>query len=308
MSLLLVAPNRDLESLKSAITAIDDNIEVEIWPRVANKERVTFAVTWDHPKNVLGDYPNLKAVSSLGAGVNHLLNDEALDNSISLCRLITPSLKNEMADYVLHAVLAYQHHTVQYAEQKNKLEWNKHRTVAKKDAVVGILGLGEMGKSVAIKLVENGYQVNGWSTSKKDISGVQSYTENELDTFLANTNILVCLLPLTSSTNGILNLDVLKKLKQPSYLINVGRGQHLEEEDLIYALDSNILSGAWLDVFKEEPLPKNHQFWNRPKIMITPHIAAVTDAEQAAERLIENYKRALSGMPLVDEVDTIKGY
>lgn len=308
MSLLLIAPNRDMSSLYEELKELDPNLDVEIWPKIKDKNRVTFAVAWNHPKKVLNNYPNLRAVSSLGAGVNHLLNDEDLSSKINLARLITPSLKNEMAEYVLQAVLAYRHHTSRYTDQKKEAFWDKHTLVPKKDSVVGIMGLGEMGLSTAKLLLKNGYKVNGWSRSKKDISGLKSFSENELDDFLNQTNILICLLPLTDKTKGILDLELFKKLKKPAYLINVGRGQHLVEEDLIYGIDTGALSGAWLDVFEEEPLPKNHLFWNRSKIMITPHVAAVTDSKEAANQILENYKRSLSGMELINPVEREKGY
>lgn len=141
---------------------------------------------------------------------------------------------------------------------------------------------------------------------KKEIEGVECFSD--LDDFLSKTNILVCLLPLTKETDGILDLDLFKKLKKPAYLINVARGSHLIEEDLIYGLDTGVLEGATLDVFEEEPLPANHLFWNRPKIMITPHIASITDPKEAAKVIVENYKRSLSGMELLYEVDREKGY
>lgn len=308
MSLLLIAPNRDLNQLSEELQNIDPNLEVDIWPKVKNKDRVTFAVAWNHPKNVLGNYSNLKAVSSLGAGVNHLLNDESLSEEINFARLITPSLKSEMAEYVLQAVLAYRQHTTRYTDQKREAFWDKYKLIPKEDSAVGILGLGEMGLSIADLLILNGYKVNGWSRSKKDVEGITSFSENELGDFLNSSNILICALPLTDNTHGILDLELFKKLKKPGYLINVGRGQHLIEEDLIYAIDTGFLAGAWLDVFEEEPLPSNHLFWNRPKIMITPHIAAVTDPKEAAEQIIENYKRSLSGMEMVNSVDRKKGY
>lgn len=308
MSLLLIAPNRDVSLLVEKLVELDPNIEVEVWPKVQDKERVTFAVAWNHPKKVLNNYPNLRAVSSLGAGVNHLLNDEDLSSKISLARLITPSLKSEMAEYAFQAVLAYRHHTSKYTDQKKEAFWDKHTLIPKKDSVVGIVGLGEMGLSTAKILLKNGYEVNGWSRSKKDILGLKSFSEHELDDFLSQTNILICLLPLTAQTEGILNLDLFKKLKKPAYLINVGRGKHLVEEDLIYGIDTGVLSGAWLDVFEEEPLPENHLFWNRPKIMITPHVAAVTDSKEAAKQILENYKRSLSGMELINPVVREKGY
>lgn len=308
MSLMLIAPNRDVSSLKKELLELDPNLDVEVWPKVDNKDRVTFAVAWDHPKKVLGNYPNLRAVSSLGAGVNHLLSDDDLTNEIHLARLITPSLKNEMAEYVLQAVLAYRHHTSRYTDQKKEAYWGKHSLIPKEDSVVGIMGLGEMGLATAKLLINNGYKVNAWSQSKKENVDVQSFSKNKLDSFLAETNILICLLPLTIETNGILDLELFKKLKKPSYLINVGRGQHLVEEDLIYGIDTRVLSGAWLDVFEEEPLPSNHLFWNRPKIMITPHVAAVTNSKEAAKQIIENYKRSLSGMELLNSVSRKKGY
>lgn len=309
MSLLLIAPNRDMKPLQKALLEEDPNLDVELWPKIKNRDRVTFAVSWKHPKNGLGDYPNLKAISSLGAGVNHLLDDDNIPKSVTLCRIITTTLQSGMADYVLNAIANYRLHTYHYFEQKKKGNWEVHQSISKSDCKVGIMGLGEMGISTANLLVENGYQVNGWSNSKKDIHGVSSFARmDELDDFLADTNILVCLLPLTDETEGILNLDVFKKLKNPSYLINVGRGGHLVEEDLIYALDTEALDGACLDVFEKEPLPETHSFWNRQNIMITPHVASITPAKEAASIIVENYKRALSGMDLINEVSREKGY
>jgi glyoxylate/hydroxypyruvate reductase A len=308
MSLLLIAKNRDFSSLEKALLEIDPNLDVEIWPRVDKKERLTFAVCWNHPEKVLGNYPNLRAVSSLGAGVNHLLDDESLAADIPICRLITDSLQEQMGEYVLNAIVNYRLHIYEYFEHKKKGIWEQKSSVPKKYAPVGIMGLGEMGINVATLLVQHGYTVSGWSRSIKDIDGVKSYTKDQLNEFLSETKILVNLLPLTDETNGILDLDLFKKLKQPGYLINVGRGDHLVEEDLIYAFDMGYLEGACLDVFEEEPLPKNHSFWNRKQIMITPHIAAITPASQAAEVLVENYKRAMSGMDLLYEVDRMRGY
>ncbi|MEX2476795.1 MAG: glyoxylate/hydroxypyruvate reductase A [Gracilimonas sp.] len=309
MSLLLVAKKRDFTSLKEALLEKDPNLDVEIWPRVENKERVQFAVCWNHPNEVLGNYPNLKAVSSLGAGVNHLLEDESLSSDIPICRLITGSLQEQMAEYVLNAITNYRLHIDQYREQKKKGIWEQKSSIPKKYSAVGIMGLGEMGTNVSTLLSKHGYPVFGWSRSKKNIDGVTSFAgKDQLENFLSETNILVNLLPLTDETESILDLDLFKKLKKPAYLINVGRGNHLVEEDLIYAFDMDLLKGACLDVFEEEPLPQNHSFWNRKQIMITPHIAAITPAKEAAEVLVENYKRAMSGMNLMYEVDREKGY
>ncbi|MDZ7808144.1 MAG: glyoxylate/hydroxypyruvate reductase A [Gracilimonas sp.] len=309
MSLLLIAKNRDFTSLKDAILDLDPNVDVEVWPRVDKKERVNFAVCWNHPERVLGNYPNLRAVSSLGAGVNHLLNDESLDDEIPIARLITESLQTQMADYVLNAITNYRLHINRYFEQKKTGIWKQYSNILKASTPIGVMGLGEMGSSVATLLVEQGYNVHGWSRSKKDIEGVTSFAgADELEAFLGKTKVLINLLPLTDETEGILDLDLFKKMIKPGYLINVGRGSHLVEEDLIYAFDMDYLEGACLDVFEEEPLPSNHTFWNRKQIMVTPHIAAITPATEAAKVIVENYKRAMSGMELMFEVDREKGY
>ncbi|MEQ9309994.1 MAG: glyoxylate/hydroxypyruvate reductase A [Balneolaceae bacterium] len=308
MSLLLIAKNRDMNALKEALLEEDPNLDVEVWPRVENKDRVTFAVSWNPPEKVLGNYPNLNVVTSLGAGVDHLFKDKTIANSVKLARVMIPSLKSQMSEYVVNAIQNYRFHISRYMDQKKEGFWSPHDPVPKQDCDVGILGLGEIGTAVAASLIANGYSVAGWAKSKKQIHAIQSFSESDLDEFLSITNILVCLLPLTQETSGILELDLFKKLKQPSYLINVARGEHLVEEDLIYALDTGTLTGACLDVFEEEPLPKNHLFWNRPKIMITPHVASITDPKEAAKQIVENYKRSLSGMELLNGVDKEKGY
>lgn len=293
---------------REALLEIDDNLDIEVWPRVENKDRVTFAVSWKHPEKVLDGYPNLKAVTSLGAGVDHLLKDEGIPESVKLARVMIPSLKSQMAEYVLNAIQNYRFHTARYVDQKKEAYWSKHNPVPKEDCTVGILGLGEIGSAVAGFLLVNGYKVNGWSRSAKNIEGVQCFGESELNQFLSQINILVCLLPLTKETSGMLELGMFKKLKSPAFLINVARGAHLVEEDLIYALDTGVLNGACLDVFEEEPLPSNHLFWNRPNIMITPHIASITDPKEAAGQIVENYKRSLSGMELLNEVNRMREY
>lgn len=308
MSLLFIVRYASHDEWKEIFKRKDPDLDIEFWPNVKDNKAVTFAVCWNHPKNLLDSYPNLQAVSSLGAGVNHLIDDEWLAPDIPIVRVITPSLKKQMADYILNAVLNYRNNTLKYAFQKKDAKWDRHKPVPKADCTVGIMGLGELGQEAARLLVKNGYKVNGWSRTAKDIEGVTSYTEHELDAFLAATNIPVCLLPLTGKTEGILDLELFKKLKKPSYVINAGRGSHLVEEDLIYALDTGQLSGACLDVFENEPLPPAHVFWNRPNITVTPHIAAQTDPDEGAELILENYKRALSGMKLLNEVDRKQEY
>jgi glyoxylate/hydroxypyruvate reductase A len=309
MSLLLIAPDRNMKSWEKALKAVDPNLDIDIWPDVPDKKRVQFAVCWNQPKHVLDQYPNLKAVTSLGAGVDHLLSDEALPGSVAICRVVSPSLIQQMKEYVLGAVISIQRNFVRYIRQKDQGKWQVHEHPLAENLHIGVMGLGELGLPVAQQLEQLGYPVSGWSRSTKEIANVDTYTgDKNLEAFLDSTQILICLLPLTPKTEGILELDLFKQLKRPAWIINVARGEHLVDEDLIYALDSSILQGAWLDTFSEEPLPDKHPFWNRSNIIITPHIASITQPSEVAEQVVDNYKRALSGMDLNFAVDREKGY
>ena len=309
MSLVLLAPDRDMQSWEKALLDVDPNLEIEIWPDVKEKAKVHFVVAWNHPKHVLDSYPNLQAVSSLGAGADHLLNDEYLPEEIPICRVVSPSLVRQMKEYVLCAVLNYQRNTNLYALQKQEGVWESHPSKSPEDFTVGIMGLGELGLPTATHLASLGYQVHGWSKSAKDIEAVATYFgQDEFEKFLSESRVLVCMLPLTEETEGILNLEAFKMMNKPGYLINVARGEHLVDEDLVYALDKEWLEGATLDVFAEEPLPNRHSFWNRDKIMITPHVSSVTPPGEAARQIVDNYKRALSGMALEHQVDRERGY
>lgn len=308
MSLLLLAPNRDMTDWKEALLAEDPNLEVEIWPEVASKERVQFIVSWNQPRRTLNQFPNLNVVCSLGAGVDHILRDEHLPEGVKVCRLVPLRLVRQMQEYVLMAVLNYQRNMVTYFRQRTDREWTEHPNKPAEEIPVGIMGLGKLGRPVAEMLAQNGYTVNGWSYSNKEIEGVETFSKDELKDFLEASRVLVCLLPLTAETESILELDLFRKLQRPAYVINVGRGEHLVDEDLIYAMDTGWIEGACLDVFPEEPLPDRHPFWNRQDIMITPHAASFTPPKEVAGQVVENYKRALSGMELINEVDRGKGY
>lgn len=309
MSLLLLAPERDMQPWKEALLEVDSKIDIDIWPEVSNKKNIQFIVAWNHPSHVLDSYPNLKTVSSLGAGVDHILRDESLPEKVEVCRVVCPSLKQQMQEYVLMSVLNYQRNTKQYFKQQQKGKWQGYENRSPDDFSIGIMGLGKLGEPTATLLAKLGYNVNGWSNSQKTIDGVTTYAgNNKLSTFLNETNVLVCMLPLTSQTKEILNLETFKQLKEKAYLINVARGEHLVEEDLIYALDKGLLEGAALDVFLEEPLPEKHPFWNRENITITPHVSSLTQPKEAAEQIVENYKRTLSGMELSNQVNKEQGY
>lgn len=288
--------------------SLDEDLDIEIWPSIENKNRVNFAVAWDHPQNLFREIPNLQVISSLGAGVDHLINDPTIPDKVRITRVVIPSLNRQMFDYVETAVLNIIRNTFFYFRNQKAAKWERRENSERSDFTVGVMGLGEIGMFVAEKLTEHGWNVCGWSKSEKNVNFAKTYGEKDLDAFLSATNILVCLLPLTSETEDILELGLFKKLKSPSHLVNAARGEHLVEEDLLYALDMDILESAALDVFRNEPLPESHPLWSRDKVFITPHVASLTVAEEAAEILVDNYKRLLSGMDLLYNVDRIKKY
>lgn len=308
MSILLISKTRNMEPYRDALLDFDGNLDVEIWPDVKSVDRITFAVAWKQPKNQFSQYPNLRVVSSLGAGADHLLKDSSIPKEVTLTRVVAPTLTEQMCDYTVMAVFAMLKKLHEYSRQQVWADWKPRVQHHKKDLMVGVMGLGEIGEAVARRLAANGCNVSGWSQSKKSIPSVVTYSGDQLDPFLAATNVLVCLLPLTTETKDILNLSLFKKLNNPGFLINVARGGHLVEEDLIYALDVGLLNHATLDVFEKEPLPESHPFWSRENITITPHIASVTQPGEVAEIILANYKQMLSDLPLNHQVDRNRGY
>lgn len=309
MSLLFITPNREVKQWKDAILKEDDDIDIEVWPAVKEPERVQFAVVWQHPPHSLEEFPHLKAVSSSGAGVDHILDDETLPEDIKICRIVDDNLTNQMKEYTVASALNYQLNTLEYHDQNLAGIWKPQSKKRREEITAGVMGLGQIGLPVAQHLANSGYEVRGWAKSEKEVMKINTFAGREaLDDFLEKVNFLICLLPLTPSTEGILDLTLFKKLNHPAFLLNVGRGGHLVEEDLIYALDKGWLEGAQLDVFREEPLPEKHTFWNRENIIITPHVAAETHPASVASQIVENYKRTLSGQPLQHEVNRKQNY
>ncbi len=308
MSLLLVAPELNLQSWKEALLDVDSNLEIEIWPEVKDRERVQLAVIWRDPPPVFGRFPNLKAVISPGAGADHILNEESIPGEIPIGRSKSPSLVEFMKEYLLNAVTNNRRNIYRYFQQKQHGKWKVLSDKSKSEIAIGIMGLGAIGKPVAEMFSEAGYKTSGWSRSKREIKGVETYPLAGFNSFLNETNVLICLLPMTSQTKGILNLQLFKQLQKPAYLINAGRGKQLIEEDLLYAIDKGWLTGATLDVFAEEPLPESHPFWNRDSIIITPHVSSLSVPGEIAPQIVESYKRILSGLPLQNKVNRKHGY
>jgi glyoxylate/hydroxypyruvate reductase A len=274
---------------------------------------VDYALAWLPPVGVLAGFPNLKAVFSLGAGVDHILSEPKLPD-VPLVRVVDPNLTMRMSEYVcLHVLMHHRQQRHLDVAQKAGV-WSDRPQWAASAMRVGVMGMGELGRDAAEKLVHLGFQVNGWSNSHKQVDGVTSFAgQVELDAFLAKTDILVCLLPHTPATEGILNRDLFRKLAGDGPLgapviINAGRGKLQVEADIIASLDAGELGAATLDVFETEPLPADSPLWTHPKVTVTPHNAADSEPEALCKYILNQIKTFGSGGELQNVVNKTAGY
>ena len=309
MAFLIIAPDIKVTSWVKHLSLLDPGIDIRIWPDTGDPDEIEFALSWHHPPGEFNKYKNLKCIASLGAGVDHILADPDLPAELPITRVVEHSMAQSMSEYVVLGVLNHCRQFDAYRTDQSNKKWKPRIPLLAADMRIGIMGLGQLGTDVANKLRSLGFPVSGWSQTSKNIEGVDCLAgADALDDFLSQARILICMLPLTPETRGILNHSTFDKLPVGAYVINVARGQHLIEKDLLAALDSGRLSGACLDVFAVEPLPQTHPFWRHPKIIVTPHISSITFAKAVAPQIIENYKWAQAGKPLLNVVDPKKGY
>ncbi len=307
MALLILMPDKDASSLVKTLIRTAPDLDIRVWPDVKNKADIDYAIVWDHPAGELAQYPNLKVVASYGAGVDHIFKDKNLPSNITITRLTDDSLRQQMAEYVAGVILNRRIRLTEYREYQAASIWSPRGQRTENN--VCILGLGNIGQKVAQYLANLNFNVSGWSQSPKNIDNVTAFHgERALHAAIEGAGYIVCLLPLTPNTENILDLNLFSKAKKGAYLINVGRGQHLNEEHLLEAIYQGQISGACLDVFRTEPLPDDHPFWKHPKISITPHCASMTDIKRAAEQLYINYQNMKNGRPLANRVNPSKGY
>jgi glyoxylate/hydroxypyruvate reductase len=267
-----------------------------------------YAVVWAPPQAFFDSQPSLKAAFNIGAGVNAILALPRVP-TIPLVRLEDAGMAAQMADYVAHAVLRHFREFDAFEATAKAGEWKKRRPLKRADFPIGVLGLGALGSNVAKVMTAFDFPVLGWSNSRKHIDGVRTFHgAGQLDAFLAQTRVLVCLLPLTPETDSLINAATLNKLLPNAYLINVARGAHVVEEDLLAAIESGHVAGATLDVFRTEPLPPEHAFWKSPKITITPHISAVTLREKSVAQIAGKMLAMQRGEMISGVVNTNRGY
>jgi glyoxylate/hydroxypyruvate reductase A len=308
MALLLIRQDGKTPQWLNAFKFQDTKIECYNFNEPHPKEKITMALVWKQPHGLLGQYENLKCVASMGAGVDFIFEDPSFHNGLLMTRVVDPLLITDMEEFVMAQIYAHMKGLYQYQIQQSKSHWQQNPYLRKKDITVGIMGMGVLGSATAKALVTQGFNVFGWSNSKKQIKGITTYEKEDLDLFLQQTNVLVCLLPLTPETNGILDLSLFSKLPKSAFIIHVARGPHLVREDLIQSIDQGHLSGAAIDVFPIEPLEENDPLWVHPNIYITPHCASISSPESVVAQIIVNYNRLMSNQPLLNQVDTAKGY
>jgi len=309
MAILIYKGNRDISAWIEALKAVDETLDIRIYPKVGDPGEIDFVLTWPYPHGLWHAFPQIKAISSIGAGVSHIVDDPTLDPKIPILKLTDSRLNQSMWEYLL-ATISYQAMQLPlYGYQQAQKQWKELPPRGFDGVTVGIFGLGNIGKFVAEKLALLGFVIKGFANSPKEIAGVEVYTPEETtDEVMESLDIAVSILPLTPSTVGFFDAAFFASLKQGAGFINVGRGPQVDEGALIEALDNGGLSHAWLDVFVEEPLREDHPFWTHPKVSMTPHIASITDPKSVAAQIVENYHRATKGMPLENVVSREAGY
>lgn len=309
MALLFKSESDRVEWWKEELGRRLPDLELRFWPKVGDARDIEFALVWNMPPGVLKIFPNLRAIFSLGAGIDHLFADPELPKSVPICRVIDRNLTQRMTEYVVLHVLRHHRRQPEYDALQRAGEWRELYTPTAAERAVGIMGLGELGSDAARKLAAIGFKMAGWSRAPKSVAGVESFHgPRGLVPFLRRTEILVCLLPLTRETQGILCRRLFEALPKGAAIINAARGGHLVEEDLLAALEAGQIAYATLDVFQEEPLPPAHPFWRHPRVTVTPHIASITDPRTVADLVAENVRRHRAGEALLHVVDPELGY
>ncbi|MDW3652610.1 MAG: glyoxylate/hydroxypyruvate reductase A [Bacteroidia bacterium] len=309
MSILLICNHKDPAPWAEALQKQLPSERIEIYPEIEDASSVEFILSWKAEAGIFDQFPNLRAVQSLGASVSHILDHQDLAPQIQIARIVDERLSQDMWEYVLAVVMAHLKRLDRYQELEKEKKWHPLPYKSIRDIHISFLGLGKIGAFVADKFSHLGFKVSGWSRTKKELEGIKTFEgEKGLIQMLERSDILVNLLPHTAETQALINEAFLERLPKGAYLINAGRGETLVEEDLLKVLDKGLLSAAYLDVFQQEPLAIDHPFWQHPKIRISPHIASITNIESASQQIVQNYRRLKSGEALLHSVSPQNGY
>ncbi|CRG50645.1 glyoxylate/hydroxypyruvate reductase GhrA [Yersinia wautersii] len=313
MNIIYYHPFLDAKQWLSGVQSRLPGAAIRQWRR-GDTQPADYALVWQPPHEMLANRAELKGIFVLGAGVDAILDQErrypgTLPAGVPLVRLEDTGMSLQMQEYAVSCVLRYFRRMDEYQLQQQQKQWQSLEPHQRDHFTVSILGAGVLGKSVAHKLVEFGFHVRCWSRTPKQIDGVASFAgDDQLPAFLQGTQLLINLLPNTPETAGILNQSLFSQLNANAYVINIARGAHLQERDLLAAMNAGNVAAATLDVFAEEPLPSMHPFWTHPRITITPHIAAITLPDIAMDQVVANIHAIEAGREPVGRVDVVRGY
>jgi glyoxylate/hydroxypyruvate reductase A len=285
------------------------DIDFRVYPQCGRLEEIEVVLAWKPPHGLLATFPRLALICSLGMGVDHLLDDPQLPPLVPITRLIDANMVAQMSEYAIYAVLHFHRRFDLYERFQRERRWEElplPHTAARR---VGVMGIGVVGSDCACKLAQLGFQVLGWSRTRKQLPGIEClHGVDRLPELLSRTEILLLALPATDATAGIVNATTFGTMPRGSYLINIARGSLVVEKDLLQALDSGQLAGAFLDVAQREPPAADDPLWGHPQVRLTPHIAGLTNPETAIVPIAENILRLRAGQPLRDLVDRARGY
>ena len=299
MSILLASTDfwEDMEVWSNGLQEAMPEMDVRVYPNEGDVNDIEYAVVWKHPRGILKNYPNLKAILSLGAGVDHIISDSELPKGLPIVRLVDKKLTHEMCLHALHWALHFHSDQYLYRIQQQSRDWIQQSSVQSEDRTIGIMGLGNIGKAIGDSLVNLDFNVIGWGARPKhSLEKIEYFCGHEqLADFLNQTDILINVLPLTQNTKNILTKTELSFLPKGSFIINIGRGGIINENDLLCILDTGHIAAAALDVFAEEPLPENNSLWGHPSVYVTPHIAGQSNPDSAAKTIAENIRLISSG-------------
>jgi len=301
----------DMAFIAPAFQALCPGVDLRLLPDLGALHEIEAAACWQPPPGVLASLPNLRLLQSVAAGIDHLTSDPRLPQQVPLCRIVDPEMASGMAAYVTWAVVQHQRHMGRYLQQAAQALWKVQPVQPTNQHTVGIAGLGTLGQACATALQALGYTVRGWRRSAGGSvpAGVALFHgDGQRADFLAGCDTLVNLLPLTEHTRGVLNAALFSQLPHGAHLVNVGRGDHLVEADLLAALASGQLAAATLDTFAQEPLPAGHPFWRHPQITTTPHIATRTHPRVIAHQTLANLAAVRAGRAAEVAVDRARGY
>ncbi len=309
MKVVFYSPENNIQPWLDELGKALPHADVWAWDPTNAARQADYAVLWAPPSELFASQKRLKAVFNIGAGADRVINMPNLPNGVPVVRLNDAGMAVQMAEYVCHALICHTRRFDAYRAHAGACAWTREPVIDRQAFPVGIMGLGDIGARVAGAVAGFDYPTLGWSRTPKSLPGITSYAGDDgFEEFLPRVRVLVCVLPLTPETAGILNANTLSKLKPDAYLINVARGRHLVESDLLQMLESGHLAGAALDVFRDEPLPSKHPFWQHPRITITPHISAITLLPKSVAQIAEKIRSLERGESIDGVIEPGRGY